>query len=167
MKEIDFVELLHLPSYDEKVEAMLKTLGAPKPIIDKRFKEDSGNSIVVRDPGVELFFSDSSKSKDKEIVDLYPPGTIIFGAALIFWHTELVVPFGLEMTDSYDDIVKKIGKPTYSTEYVDQKIWLFTRNDGIKYLVYVMFKSDDFSEIASVRISGYFPKIEALRIIKP
>nr|WP_275855350.1 hypothetical protein [Sulfurimonas sp. MAG313] len=136
---------------------MRKELGVPKPLIDKKFKEDGGNSIRLDDYRVELFFTDICKFQSNIPEN---SGDIIFSQIDFSYKSKIRLPLGLVMGDSYDLVVKKITRAEdYNNEFLPEKIWKIRRNDGKDYLMYAFFE-DDFSELISLSLATYDDKLQ-------
>ena len=102
----DFIELLYLPIEDNKVKNMMSEFNIEKPVIDKEFKEDGGKMIPVNNFNVELSFKDGYIYNSSK----YIHGEIIFGGISFLSNTKVFLPFSLSIGDSYEDIIKKLGK---------------------------------------------------------
>jgi len=161
--KIEFIDYIFLPVHDQKIIDMLQHFNAPMPLIDKRFKEDGGNSMELNDHGIELFFRDSCTSHDTEIANKYENGTIIFGGVDFKSNTKLTLPFGLDIKDDLETVINKLGrKPNYVNKRLPQKVWMFERGDNKQMLIYVYFRRD-YSEISSISLFAYTPNVEYLQ----
>ncbi len=152
-----FIDMLYLNVNDDNIIEMRKELDVPRPLIDKKFKEDGGNSIRLDNYSIELFFTDICKFQNEALEN---SGDIIFSQIDFSYQSNIKLPLGLFMGDSYDLIVKKIARSEdYNNDFLPEKIWKFHRNDGKYYLMYAFFE-DDFSELISLSLATYDDKVE-------
>nr|WP_275855349.1 hypothetical protein [Sulfurimonas sp. MAG313] len=154
-----FIDLLYVDVREKNVVNMREELGAPKPLIDKDFKEDGGNSIELADYKVELFFKDSCRFDGRNSTS-YGKSDIVFGGIVFGNHSKLEPPFGIEMGSNYEAVVKSIGREQdYNSKRMPQRMWKFTREDGKDYLLYAVFEKD-YSEVLSIRLITYTKAVE-------
>ena len=157
----DFIELLYLSEMDEKILVMREELGVPKPVIDKNFKQDGGNSIPMRNLGIELFFEDACRS-NSDSKGPYGKGDVLFGGIMFNYGSKIESPFGIKMGDSYEKVVNKIGREQdYNNNMFPQKVWKIERDDEKIYLIYAFFEKD-YSEVLNIKVLTYGKAVEKL-----
>jgi len=145
---------------DKQVREMMKSFGAKKPILDTFFKEYGGCSVLLEDHKIELLFADSS-FYDGTDNGIYGQGDLLFSGVMFREKTDIRLPFGLMHSDTLEDVYKKLGrKENYYDEkgVVAQKIWEFTTNNQQRALLYVIFGSGKYENVAIVNVYLYEPE---------
>ena len=140
------VEVLSLPSHDKRVLDLLKELGLKRPVKDENY---DGVSIIMEDPsgqeGFELDFDeDCETQKQKERaygnVDFY------FNGVTIFPSDAISPPFGIQWSDSYEEVKAILGKKADYLNEDKNKIWILD-DDEKKYILNINFKDNKVARI--------------------
>lgn len=142
----DFIELLYLSESDERIIKMREMLNAPKPLLDKRFKEDGYVSIELEGYHVEIFFTDKCKLQEKDTGPYV--GDILFSNIIFYSKTNIQPPLNLKFGISYSRVVEILGRTEdYRNKRLPKRSWVFERKDGKLFLINTTFKENNCNEL--------------------
>ena len=147
------VEVLSLPSHDKKVLELLKELGLKRPVKDENY---DGVSIVMEDPSgkerFEIYFDEDTET-EKQKKGIYGNVDFYLNGATVRKSDGILPPFGIEWSDSYEEIKAILGKKADLTNKYKDKIWLL-EDDEKKYLLNMGFTTEEW-KIKEWGISSY------------
>jgi len=140
------VEALSLPSHDKRVLALLKELGLKRPAKDENY---DGVSIILEDPsgqeGFEIDF-DEDHETEKQKKGFYGNADFYLNGITIFPSDSISPPFGIQWSDSYEEVKAILGR---KADYINEdknKIWIL-EDDEKKYILNMNFKDDQIVRI--------------------
>ena len=149
-----FLEVLCLPSYDEKVLSLLKDLRLKRPMKD----EDYNYVCISRetdDEKVEIDFTEELRTiKQKQ--GFYKNVDFFVADISIQRDEKYSLPFGILWDDSYEKVKEKIGKKAdfkIENGRNRRKIWMLKDEDK-EYLLNINFY-DDYKEIKFFLLGAY------------
>ena len=140
------VEALSLPSHDKRVLELLKELGLKRPVKDENY---DGVVLTMEDPSEEERFEidfDEKCKTEKQKEGAY--GNVDFYLnAIAVQNTDFITPpFGIDWSDSYEEVKSILeSKADYTNKYND-KIWILN-DDEKKYILNISFGENKISSI--------------------
>ncbi len=145
------VEALSLPSHDKRVLNLLKDLGLKRPVKDEDY---NGVVLTMEDPSgkerFEIDFDEKAKTK-KQKEGAYGNVDFYLNAISISPSDFISPPFGIQWSDSYEEVKAILGKKAdYKNKYND-KIWILDDNEK-RYILNINF---DENQITSVALLPY------------
>ena len=136
------IEALSLPSHDKRVLELLKELGLKRPVKDESY---DGVSIIMEDPsGKERFevYFDEDRETQKQKEGAYGNVDFYLNAIAVQSSDFISPPFGIEWSDSYEEIKAILGnKADYRDDKRYKKIWKF-KDDEKEYRFVIRFNKD-------------------------
>ncbi|MBU3013275.1 hypothetical protein KO488_00805 [Poseidonibacter lekithochrous] len=134
----NMIEMLSLPEWDDRVLDMLEEFGEERPkVID-------GNTTIFitrKDYGFEMMFDEvASTEKQKENIG---QGNLYFNQIILKNDTKIKLPFGIETSDNYEAICKKIGKKADSkNKYVKNRFRWILNDKEKEYFINIVFTDE-------------------------
>ena len=145
------VEALSLPSHDKRVLELLKELGLKRPVKDENY---NGVSILEELNNEKGYFTFNEKCRTKKqkdkaygAVDFYLNGITIQSSDFIS------PPFGIEWSDSYEEVKAILGRKADFKNKRDNKIWLLADEEK-EYRLNIAFY-DSFNDIKKFSLSPH------------
>ncbi len=148
LKINDFIEILGCTAKNKKVKRILDILNLPSPILEKN-KDTVWYEID--DTGYDLAFKDASIINNDEYADI-GDGELIFMAAYFNKVDKVILPFGIDGSDNYEEILSKIGKiEDDDYKLLNEKTWIFKTKNNLEYILFFDF-NDDYSQIEKLGV---------------
>ena len=115
-----FMDILGLPEWDDRVIAVLEQLELEKPVV----KEGEVYAYLSsKKYGIDLMFDyDCITPEQKEMEE---NANLYLNQISFEENTSLLLPFGINMGDSYDTIVEKVGREPdiQASAYDERFMW--------------------------------------------
>jgi len=149
MKAENLIDLLYLPITDNNIVNSIDELGMPQPVIDDQYYEELSVSTSTSDEGISFIF--------REVEGISKKGNPILTSITIESFSAIKFPYGINSSDTYSIIVKKIGKEAdFKHQFLQKtKYWILERKDRCKYSLAVYFEDTSFEGVEAIVISIY------------
>lgn len=146
----DLIDLLYTPMTDNAMIEAIETLGINLPTDADHSSEDEIETIDDNNVGIILTFREIQGFSNAD-------GDPLLGGIEIGKHCAIELPYLIKRSDSYVEIVKKIGKPaTYKDDFDDEMmIFPFVRSDGKRYAMCIAFSDEELITIRSFVIIDF------------
>jgi len=154
MKNADeLIMLLGEPMDSKTVIDTLDSLELPQSSIDEHSYEDREVVVYGQETvGIDFVFEENILSQN---------GIPVLDNISFYKNYNEIVTNGLTMHVTYQNIIQKLKqKPLYMNKFLPtSRIWVFSREDGIKYFFSADFKDDALADLKSIVIGILDDKI--------